>query len=535
MATLFIPRLSLFSSLRNWSPVCTITALIAFTGLPASGAQNEEKAQAFFDSTNLITFLVELGNAEVQQLAQSPRSYVRGTVRVGERSFENVGVRLKGSGTFQPIYAHPSLTVKFNWKDAQQRFSGLTKLFLENSGQDATRLCKFIANGAFADGGIAAPRITQARVQLNGRDLGLCVVSEAINKDFLKHHFGSAEGNLYEGEFRDIGVGLKQDNGTPSDQSDLRELRDAATQQDRTQRKQALARIFETDEFLDFLAIEMIIANWDGYAFQQNNYRIYHNPFSGRMSFIPHDLDNTFAESGMSLMPPRNGILTTALLETPEERDAFRARVAALAPKVLDQGTIRVRVQAGVARLKQGATSAEAEVIDRQAALLQRRIEERTRHLEEELNGTHPPTPTFDASGVARLEGWSAKPDWNSSSVKAIVSGGKACFCIQAANGYCFGSWRLPVWLPAGTYRMEGSAKTRGVMGLPSRTGSGAGVRVLGKRRGSGVQDSNDWTPVVHNFVVQEGCEWAELIAELRAYQGTAWFDPETLRLIRVN
>lgn len=513
------------------SSVCAL--LLAFAVLPSAAAQSDEQAQAFFDSTNLTAFHVRLAEPEFQQLEQTPKSYVRGQVRIGERTFENVGVRLKGTGTFEPIHARPSLSLKFNWKEPHQRFAGLTKLFLENSGQDATRLCKFIANGAFADGGIPAPRITQARVELNGRDLGLCVVSEAINKDFLKHHFTNAEGNLYEAEFRDISADLKQDNGTPGDQADIRELCAAATLRDPTQRKQALARRLQTDEFLDFLAIEMIIANWDGYAFQQNNYRIYHDPASDRMSFIPHDLDNTLSESGMCLMPPRRGILTKALLNTQEEREAFRRRLAALVPKVLDRQKIRDRIQAAVARLKQGATPVD--VIDRQAALLLRRIEERARHLREELDGTHPPTPPFDASGVARLDGWAPKPDWNNSSVQAVTAGEKPCLSVQAANGYCFGSWRLPVWLPAGTYRLQGTAKTTGVLGLPSRTGSGAGVRALGNRRGSGVQGSSDWTPVRHDFVVQEDCEWVELIAELRAYRGSAWFDPEAFRLVRVN
>src|SRR6185369_2622126 len=144
-------------------------------------------------------------------------------------------------------------------------------------------------------------------------------------------------------------------------------------------------------------------------------------------------------------------------------------------------------------------------------------------HLTEELAGTRPPTPVFDSRGVAALDGWIPKTDWNNALVKAVVEDGKPCLSIQAANRYCFGSWRLRLWLPAGGYRIEASAKTRGVAGLPSRTGSGAGVRVVGNRRGGGLQDSSNWAPLRHSFVVQEDCEYVELIAELRAYTGTAW------------
>ena len=506
--------------------------LVAFS---ANSAERDEEAGAFFNSTNLTVFRVELAEAEIRKLAVNAKTYVPGTVRAAGCTLENVGVRLKGMGTFEPIYARPSITLKFNWKQAHQQFSGLSKLFLENSDQDASRLCKLIANGAFNDGGIPAPRITQARVELNGRDLGFYVVSEAINKAFLRDHFGNDEGNMYEAEFRDINSQLKQDNGPLGDQSDLHELCAAALNRDQARRGKELDRLLQTDKVLDFLAIEMIVANWDGYVFQQNNYRIYHDPASGRMSVIPHDLDNTFSECNMSLMPPRKGILTSALLETREQRAAFRERVATLLPKVLDPERIHERVRCSVVRLTQGTTPQETEIVQRQAALMEQRIQQRRDHLRDELAGKHPTEPAFDTNGVARLSGWTAKTDWNGSVAKAVVIDGKPALLVQAARGYCFASWRLPVWVPAGLYRLEGSARTSGVAGLPSRTGSGAGVRALGNRRGSGVQDSSDWTLVRHEFAVQEDCEYVELIAELRAFSGMAWFDPDSLRLIRVR
>ena len=510
--------------------------LLALAGRLGAASGPEEQAREFFQSTNLLTFRVELDDAAVAELSQNPRRYVRGTVRVGDGVWEDVGIRLKGSGTFQPITERPSLALKFNWKGPHQRFCGLHKLFLENSGQDASRMCKLVANGVFADGGIAAPRITQAKVSLNNRDLGRYVVSEAINKDFLKAHFGDDHGNMYEAFFRDVNRGLKQDNGTPGDQADLHELGAAALLKDPAQRKQALSRLLDTDEFLNFLAIEMIIANWDGYAFHQNNYRLYHNPVSHRFAIIPHDLDNTFAESGMGLVPPRNGLLASALLATQQDREDFRERVARLFPKVLSSSQIQKRVRDSVARLSQGAAPEQAVVLQRQADLLERRVQERWRHLGDELAGLHPMTPVFDSGGVALLSGWTPKTDWNNAVLSAQPEDGTPALRIQAAGRYCFGSWRLPVWLEPGRYRLEGEVKTRGVAGLPSQTGSGAGVRVLGGRRGNGIQGScGHWVDVRHDFVVQEDCEWVELIAELRAYAGTAWFDPGTLRLIRLR
>ena len=131
------------------------------------------RAHCFFQSPQLCTFQVELGPAEYRELSQNSRGYVLGRVRVDGQVYEQVGVRLKGSGTFEPVGRHPNLALKFNWKNPKQEFSGLTKLFLNNARQDPSYLSEYIASGAYADAGVPSPRITHARVELNGRDLGL--------------------------------------------------------------------------------------------------------------------------------------------------------------------------------------------------------------------------------------------------------------------------------------------------------------------------------------------------------------------------
>jgi hypothetical protein len=130
---------------------CGLVLMVALTPWFGSAAEPAQTASEFFASTNLLTFQVELDNRASQELEERAKSYVSGRVRVGEQVFDDVGIRLKGSGTFQPLYDHPSLAVKFNWRNPHQRFSGLAKLFLENSGQDATRMCKALANGATSD------------------------------------------------------------------------------------------------------------------------------------------------------------------------------------------------------------------------------------------------------------------------------------------------------------------------------------------------------------------------------------------------
>src|SRR6185295_1406666 len=106
-----------------------------------------------------------------------------------------------------------SFAVKFDEFVQDQEYFGLTKLMFNNAVQDPTYLVEWLATGLFREAGQPAARVTHARVRLNGRDLGLYVVIEAMNKRFLKQHFPSAKGNLYEAYLQDIDLRLEQDGG----------------------------------------------------------------------------------------------------------------------------------------------------------------------------------------------------------------------------------------------------------------------------------------------------------------------------------
>src|SRR5215510_374650 len=95
---------------------------------------------------------------------------------------------------------------------------------LNNASQDNTYLAEYIATEMFRDAGVPASRVTHAFVEFNGRPLGLYVLVEAMNKDFLKQHFRSTKGNLYEAYLADIDSDMDQDGGTNSEQTDRKQL-----------------------------------------------------------------------------------------------------------------------------------------------------------------------------------------------------------------------------------------------------------------------------------------------------------------------
>src|SRR5436190_14815176 len=68
------------------------------------------------------------------------------TVREGTNIYRRVAVHLKGSaGSFRGLDDKPSFTLHFSAHDAAQRFHGLQKISLNNSVQDPTYMCEFLA------------------------------------------------------------------------------------------------------------------------------------------------------------------------------------------------------------------------------------------------------------------------------------------------------------------------------------------------------------------------------------------------------
>src|SRR5262249_22890778 len=139
------------------------------------------------------------------------------------------------------------------------------------------------------------PRADFATVLLNGRDLGLYVMLEGYNKDFLRRYFKNVKGNLYDGGFcQEVGSGLTVNSGDhPDDRTDIDRLMAAAREPVET-RWARLQEILDTDRFISMLAMEVLTCHWDGYGLNRNNYRLFHNLETDRMIFMPHGLDQMF-------------------------------------------------------------------------------------------------------------------------------------------------------------------------------------------------------------------------------------------------
>jgi hypothetical protein len=99
------------------------------------------------------------------------------------------------------------------------------------------------------------------------------------------------------------------------------------------------------------------------------------------------------------------------------------------------------------------------------------------------------------------------------------------------------GSWRALVMLDAGTYILEGRVRTAGVTAMTNDVtppkGIGAGLRLsrATQPRKNQVVGDSPWQKLEYEFPVAAGPDEISLICELRAAQGEAWFDLDSLKL----
>jgi spore coat protein H len=375
--------------------ILLLLPLLSRAQSPPAGSAAPVPGADFFTNGSPHTFAIQLTDENLNVLRTSPREYVRATVRANGRTYTNVGVHLKGVATFRPIDDQPSLTLNFSKFVSEQRFHGLRKIHLNNGKEDPTFLCEALSAEIFAQAGLPAARVTHARTRLNGRELGPYVVIEGFTPEFLARYFQDTRGNLYDSGFRhDVTYPLERLSGKrPDNWKDLKQLSAAAEIRDLQERWSQLALCLDTNGFARYLAMQALIANWDGYAFYKNNYRIYHDPDSDRLHFIAHGMDQTFAKATFPLMPPRwDGLVARAFMETREGRALYQHQLGLLFTNYYHTEALVSRVDELARPLRplfaeQGPAAAVAH--DRLVAALRRRIEQRGVFLAEQLATTN--------------------------------------------------------------------------------------------------------------------------------------------------
>jgi hypothetical protein len=514
--------------MRKNLQVCFISLLfLGLMGLffvpqrePRIPTRPDAKSAVLFDG-QILHIKLSLKAKEYDSLRREPRSYVPGVFRQGDNRLE-VGVRLKGHATFLPISQKPSFTIKFDKHQKGQTWSGLTKVALNNSIDDRSYLRELAANASFRAAGVPAPRVGHAYVSLNERDLGLYTVIEGIDDCFLGQFFPDTEGDLWEGESSDIDDQLQHDAGPGTATCKVAGLRRAIQEQNPSQRLERVSSFLDVERFMSYLVIEALVGSSDGYTGNVNNYRLYHDPGSGKLVLFPHGLDRTFGHPDVAVLLRRRGILSNALLDIPQLQCDYRSRIAALVEVLNSTGSVyRVISKVACNLTNSACTRSERTILHADISEFVANFSERYESVKTRLRqGVLFPIRFQDAA--LRVTNWT--PRLNSRlSTEGKFDGEQGSVRIPAQGRAVPGLWSAEVLLNRGEYSFTGTVKFQEVT-EEEPTGCGARIRVQGNWEGAMVKPTHSWIALDHRFAVKHDMTRVELICEFMSLSGIAYF-----------
>lgn len=358
----------------------------------AKRRSNQAAADILFTNGLVRIIKLTVSPEGMDRLRREPRTYVRATLREGTNPLINVLVRLKGgAGSFRDVDSKPGFTLKL--VEAGSTFHGLDKFHLNNSVQDSTYLSEWMCNELFRQAGVPAARVAHAVVELNRRRLGLYALLESIDADFLALYFKNNHGNVYSlSANADISQSLERIGGRePTSGLDLKALVAAAREQDPERLQSRLAQVLDMERFLSFMALEVMLDHWDGYTFNIKNYELYHDLDTGRMVFMPHDLDQVLRNVNAPLIPQPRGMVARAILRNPQTRTAYEARFAELATNLFVAPVLTRRIDDRAALLHGELKSYDGELaraVVSRAGSLKSRFNRRAQFLAQQLKNT---------------------------------------------------------------------------------------------------------------------------------------------------
>lgn len=217
---------------------------------------------------------------------------------------DNVGFRIRGNTS--RFSAKKSFKISFNTFTDGGDYYGLEKINLNGEHNDPSIIRSKLCWDILYDFNVPATRSNHVELYINNEYYGLYMNVEHIDEEFVESRFGNKDGNLYkclwpsdlvyQGQnqmyYEEI-YELKTNTET-NDYSDLINLIDVINNTSLANLPSELEKVFNINNFLKFHAVEVFTGHWDSYSYLKNNFYLYHNTATGKLEYIPYDMDNTY-------------------------------------------------------------------------------------------------------------------------------------------------------------------------------------------------------------------------------------------------
>lgn len=212
-----------------------------------------------------------------------------------------VGVRIRGNTS----RGNQKKSFKIDFKEfGGEQVKHLKKLNLKPNNNDPSMLRESMSWELYRRMNVPAARTSFVELYMNDEFMGVYQNVENIDDEFVNRRFGNEDGNLFKCRW---GATLEKSNDINNndlfelktneevnDRSRLKKLVEVINSSVNSEWEQNMEAIFDVDNYLRQMAVESMIGNWDGYAYNSNNYYLYDNPATNKIHYIPYDLDNTW-------------------------------------------------------------------------------------------------------------------------------------------------------------------------------------------------------------------------------------------------
>jgi len=242
--------------------------------------------------------------------------WVTATVEFGESTWNHVGVRFKGNSSLFSSWQSGilKLPLKLDFDEFEneypeiddQRFYGFKQLSLASNFNDDSFLREKATADIFREAGLPAAQTAFYQVYIDYGEgsiyFGLYTMAEVVDDTLIETQFSDDGGNLYKpsGQGASFASGSfnqesfdKETNQDETDWSDVKALHKALHAGTRTTDPSAwragLEAVFDVDGFLNWLAVNTVVQNWDSYGMIGHNYYLYNDPETGLLTWIPWD------------------------------------------------------------------------------------------------------------------------------------------------------------------------------------------------------------------------------------------------------
>ncbi|MDP2314203.1 MAG: CotH kinase family protein [Pseudomonadota bacterium] len=292
------------------------------------------------DAITPLTLLLD--DDAVWDLRRDPSDYVPATLVYGDRTWA-IAVRIKGSSTFSSLDEKPSLVIDVDRLVPDQEFMGHKKFNLHNQLIDPSMMSEVRSYRTLRAAGLPASRAGYVRLTINDEDYGLYTSVEPINDDFLEAWFVDPAGNLYENggedcDFTNARCFEIEENDEGTDDAFDALVADALVEGDAWE--PGMRARLDWTLFIRSIAMDALIAHWDGYAYDRSNYHVYHDPTADNWTFIPQSMDldygwrpwsyDTCGRHGVDPGDYTEGVLAEKCLASATCRAEFVAELLAL-------------------------------------------------------------------------------------------------------------------------------------------------------------------------------------------------------------